>query len=47
MARGNIYDFPLRGKIYLKPFFCLKKMLWVVDSLRILLLVCQGPLLRA
>ena len=23
--RGKIYDFPPRGKIYLRPFFCLKR----------------------
>ena len=25
VARGKIHDFPPRGKIYLKPFFCLKR----------------------
>ena len=25
MAWGKIYDFPPRGKIYLKPFFCLRR----------------------
>ena len=44
MAWGKIYDFPPRGKIYLKPFFCLKRCYGWRFQARLLFFSRFGPL---